>query len=76
MVVLLNYCLLFLTAVYTVLQYYTMHPCMQVSSGLGEAMVGISDLRRDPTNFRDREGGADTTASANPVPVHEFIAVL
>ena len=28
------------------------------SSGLGEAMVGISDLAADPVNFRDREGGA------------------
>uniref|UniRef100_A0A7S2BWE8 pyridoxal 5'-phosphate synthase (glutamine hydrolyzing) n=1 Tax=Florenciella parvula TaxID=236787 RepID=A0A7S2BWE8_9STRA len=29
----------------------------EVSAGLGEAMVGISDLKRDPVNFRDREGG-------------------
>lgn len=36
----------------------------EVSSGLGEAMVGISDLRRDPINFRDREGGQ---RSADPV---------
>lgn len=34
--------------------------CVQVSAGLGEAMVGISDLRRDVVNFRDREGGAKT----------------
>lgn len=30
----------------------------QASSGLGPAMVGISDLKSDPVNFRDREGGA------------------
>jgi pyridoxal 5'-phosphate synthase pdxS subunit len=30
----------------------------EVSAGLGEAMVGITDLARDPVNFRDREGGA------------------
>jgi pyridoxal 5'-phosphate synthase pdxS subunit len=30
---------------------------MEVSTGLGPAMVGISDLRADPVNFRDREGG-------------------
>jgi len=29
----------------------------EVSAGLGEAMVGISDLKADKTNFRDREGG-------------------
>eukprot|EP00614_Pseudopedinella_elastica_P002110 CAMPEP_0172607586 /NCGR_PEP_ID=MMETSP1068-20121228/27725_1 /TAXON_ID=35684 /ORGANISM="Pseudopedinella elastica, Strain CCMP716" /LENGTH=326 /DNA_ID=CAMNT_0013410625 /DNA_START=138 /DNA_END=1118 /DNA_ORIENTATION=+ len=29
----------------------------EVSKGLGEAMVGISDLHSDPVNFRDREGG-------------------
>lgn len=29
----------------------------QVSAGLGEAMVGISNLRADAVNFRDREGG-------------------
>jgi len=29
----------------------------EVSSGLGEAMVGISDISSDPVNFRDREGG-------------------
>lgn len=29
----------------------------RVSAGLGEAMVGIQDLRKDPVNFRDREGG-------------------
>jgi pyridoxal 5'-phosphate synthase pdxS subunit len=30
---------------------------MEVSKGLGPAMVGISDIRGDPVNFRDREGG-------------------
>jgi pyridoxal 5'-phosphate synthase pdxS subunit len=31
---------------------------MEVSRGLGPAMVGISDIKGDPVNFRDREGGA------------------
>lgn len=30
---------------------------MKVSTGLGPAMVGISDIHGDPVNFRDREGG-------------------
>merc|ERR1719362_105025 len=30
----------------------------EVSTGLGEAMVGITDLKRAAVNFRDREGGA------------------
>jgi pyridoxal 5'-phosphate synthase pdxS subunit len=30
---------------------------MDVSTGLGPAMVGISDIQADPVNFRDREGG-------------------
>lgn len=29
----------------------------QVSAGLGEAMVGITDLKNDKVNFRDREAG-------------------
>jgi pyridoxal 5'-phosphate synthase pdxS subunit len=29
----------------------------EVSTGLGQAMVGITDLANDPVNFRDREGG-------------------
>lgn len=29
----------------------------KVSAGLGEAMVGITDLKSDHVNFRDREGG-------------------
>ena len=30
-----------------------------LSTGLGQAMVGITDLHNDPVNFRDREGGGD-----------------
>jgi pyridoxal 5'-phosphate synthase pdxS subunit len=30
----------------------------KVSAGLGEAMVGIQDLKKSPVNFRDREGGS------------------
>jgi pyridoxal 5'-phosphate synthase pdxS subunit len=30
---------------------------MDVSTGLGPAMVGICDINADPVNFRDREGG-------------------
>eukprot|EP00591_Stephanopyxis_turris_P007711 CAMPEP_0195518024 /NCGR_PEP_ID=MMETSP0794_2-20130614/11965_1 /TAXON_ID=515487 /ORGANISM="Stephanopyxis turris, Strain CCMP 815" /LENGTH=336 /DNA_ID=CAMNT_0040646915 /DNA_START=32 /DNA_END=1042 /DNA_ORIENTATION=- len=33
---------------------------MEVSTGLGPAMVGISDIKGDPINFRDREGGSYT----------------
>ena len=33
---------------------------MEVSTGLGPAMVGISDIKGDPINFRDREGGEHT----------------
>merc|ERR1711869_147266 len=33
---------------------------MDVSTGLGPAMVGISDIKGDPVNFRDREGGEYT----------------
>ncbi len=36
----------------------------EVSAGLGAAMVGISDLKHDKTNFRDREAGA--AASGKP----------
>ena len=35
----------------------------ECSTGLGQAMVGITDIANDPVNFRDREGG-------NPM-VHE-----
>jgi pyridoxal 5'-phosphate synthase pdxS subunit len=31
---------------------------MEVSTGLGPAMVGISDIKADPVNFRDREGSS------------------
>merc|ERR1712157_279143 len=31
---------------------------MEVSTGLGPAMVGISDIQGDPVNFRDREGSS------------------
>merc|ERR1712115_158882 len=31
---------------------------MEVSTGLGPAMVGISDIKGDSVNFRDREGGS------------------
>ncbi len=30
---------------------------MDVSTALGPAMVGINDIKGDPVNFRDREGG-------------------
>jgi pyridoxal 5'-phosphate synthase pdxS subunit len=30
----------------------------EVSTNLGPAMVGISDIARDRVNFRDREGGS------------------
>jgi pyridoxal 5'-phosphate synthase pdxS subunit len=30
---------------------------MECSTGLGPAMVGISDIKGDAVNFRDREGG-------------------
>lgn len=32
----------------------------EVSTGLGQAMVGISDIRGDAVNFRDREGGSNS----------------
>merc|ERR1711957_1124746 len=31
---------------------------MEASENLGEAMVGINDIKGDPVNFRDREGGS------------------
>merc|ERR1712174_191985 len=31
---------------------------MEVSTALGPAMVGVSDIKGDPVNFRDREGGS------------------
>mmetsp|Transcript_28705 Transcript_28705/g.47516 ORF Transcript_28705/g.47516 Transcript_28705/m.47516 type:complete len:329 (+) Transcript_28705:60-1046(+) len=39
---------------------------MDVSTGLGPAMVGIADIRGDPVNFRDREGGEFTYAGKVP----------
>jgi pyridoxal 5'-phosphate synthase pdxS subunit len=39
---------------------------MEVSTGLGPAMVGISDIKADPVNFRDREGGEFTYDGAVP----------
>ena len=30
---------------------------MECSTGLGPALVGIYDMKGDPVNFRDREGG-------------------
>lgn len=31
----------------------------EVSTNLGAPMVGISDIKGDAVNFRDREGGAE-----------------
>ena len=42
---------------------------MEVSSGLGVAMVGISDIKGDPVNFRDREGGSYQYAGKVPPKV-------
>ena len=39
---------------------------MEVSTGLGPAMVGISDIKGDPVNFRDREGGEVTYSGKVP----------
>merc|ERR1719296_321933 len=39
---------------------------MEVSTGLGPAMVGISDIKGDPVNFRDREGGEFTYSGKVP----------
>ena len=39
---------------------------MEVSTGLGPAMVGISDIKGDPVNFRDREGGEMTYSGKVP----------
>ena len=33
---------------------------LECSTGLGPAMVGISDIKGDPVNFRDREGNEMT----------------
>merc|ERR1740124_1606950 len=39
---------------------------MEVSTGLGPAMVGICDIKGDPVNFRDREGGSYSYAGKVP----------
>jgi pyridoxal 5'-phosphate synthase pdxS subunit len=39
---------------------------MDVSTGLGPAMVGISDIKGDAVNFRDREGGEFTYSGVVP----------
>lgn len=39
---------------------------MEVSTGLGPAMVGINDIKGDPVNFRDREGGEHTYSGKVP----------
>ena len=38
---------------------------MECSTGLGQAMVGISDIKGDPVNFRDREGGEGQSYGGN-----------
>ena len=43
--------------VHAVTHYKNAHEIAKVSTGLGAAMVGISDIKNDSTNFRDREGG-------------------
>lgn len=45
---------------------------MEVSTGLGPAMVGISDIKGDPINFRDREGGSYTYEGKVP-PKKELV---
>jgi pyridoxal 5'-phosphate synthase pdxS subunit len=42
---------------------------MECSTGLGPAMVGISDIRGDPVNFRDREGGESNPDGVPPKKV-------
>merc|ERR1719223_2508780 len=39
---------------------------MEVSTGLGPAMVGISDIKGDSVNFRDREGGLQNYGGTVP----------
>ena len=43
--------------VHAVTHYKNAHEIAKVSTGLGAAMVGISDIKNDAVNFRDREGG-------------------
>lgn len=46
------------SAIVTAVAHYTDAKVLcKVSAGLGQAMVGISDVKGDPVNFRDREGG-------------------
>lgn len=40
----------------------------QISAGLGQPMVGISDLKSDPVNFRSREGGNNLPNKGGPSP--------
>merc|ERR1711912_103046 len=44
--------------VQAVTHYQDAEKLVEVSTDIGKAMVGISDLKRDPVNFRDREGGS------------------
>jgi len=39
----------------------------EVSTDLGPAMVGITDLANDKVNFRDREGGGDAKVRGTEV---------
>lgn len=43
---------------------------MEVSTGLGPAMVGISDIKGDPVNFRDREGNSYSYEGRVPPKKH------
>jgi pyridoxal 5'-phosphate synthase pdxS subunit len=43
---------------------------MEVSTGLGAAMVGISDIKGDAVNFRDREGGEQAYGGNIPPKMH------
>jgi pyridoxal 5'-phosphate synthase pdxS subunit len=43
---------------------------MEVSTGLGPAMVGICDIKSDPVNFRDREGGEYSYSGKVPPKKH------
>mmetsp|Transcript_26743 Transcript_26743/g.53759 ORF Transcript_26743/g.53759 Transcript_26743/m.53759 type:complete len:327 (-) Transcript_26743:262-1242(-) len=46
----------------------------ELSSGLGEAMVGISDIHADPVNFRDREGASQPSKKAKHHPGYPNVA--
>jgi len=45
---------------------------MEASTGLGPAMVGICDIKADPVNFRDREGGSYAYSGTVP-PKKELV---